>query len=595
MTERKYNGLGISPGISIGKAFVLEQAKPVIWMHRVSEDMLDQEVQRLDTAIEKTKVALKEVIKQIAHELGDEHAYIFDAHMLMLQDPILVQGTHDFIRKKKVNAEYALQQVTNELSQTFSSFEDEYLRERGTDVLDVASRIQWHLSRPTTHDEKEPDEPSILFAHNLHPSKFASMDTKNVLGLAMDVGGMTTHTGLLAIAKGIPAVVGLHDASVVIRPGEKIILNGTDGLIIVNPTPETLEIYKRKQELYHQKETELLSTRDLPAITLDGQIINLYANVELKEEIDTAFNKYGAQAIGLYRSEYIFLSNPNVMPTESDHEEMYVAMLQAAGEKFVNLRTMDLGGEKNLESLEIGREPNPALGLRAIRYGLNNKSMLKSQLRGALRASTQGNLKIMIPMVSSLDEVREVKKIIEQCSIDLIKAGVAVNDEVDFGIMIEIPSAAIIADVLADEVDFVSVGTNDLIQYTLAIDRGNESVAHLYEPYHPAVLRILANIATKVHAAGKSLSMCGEMASDPIAAPLLIGMGYHELSMNPISIPIIKSVVRNVSYDLCCELAAEALTKKTASEVHQMLRDAMEEYYENIKDLKLGIPLKKGF
>lgn len=590
MKERIFEGLGMSPGVAIGKAFVMEMAQPVVWMHRIREGDIEDEIQRFRNAIERTKKSLSEIKNQIGQEMGPEHAYIFDAHLLMLDDPILIDGTIGQVREKRVNAEFALQQVTGELSRTFSSFEDTYLKERGVDVLDVANRIQWQLTRPKGTATKGPDEPSILLAHEIPPSKLASMDVSNVLGIAMDVGGQTTHTGLLATAWGIPAVVGLRDISVIAKKGETVIVDGSDGVVIISPTDSTLEKYRQKRELYLKREEELVEVRDLPSVTTDGVGITMLANIELKEELEAAFGKFGAQGVGLYRSEFIFLSNPKLMPTELDHADMYSTMARIAGEHPINMRTVDLGGEKNLESLDIAQEPNPALGLRAVRYGLQRKSIFKAQLRGALRAGVDGNLRIMIPMISGVGELREVRALLEECQIDLAKEGVPVAEEIPFGVMIEVPSAGIIADIIAREVDFVSVGTNDLIQYLLAIDRGNESVAYLYEPFHPAVLRLLSDIAQKVNAAGKPLSMCGEMAADPAATALLIGMGYHELSMNPANIPVIKSVVRSLNAAECRDLAKEVLQLDSVDEIELFLRQKLEQQYPDIENPSLIFP-----
>lgn len=591
MKERVFSGIGISPGIAIGEAFVIELAKPVIWMHRVEEYLVDDELLRFERAISETKEGLNAIKRQIGQELGDDHAYIFDAHLLMLNDPILVDGTKDFIRNNRVNAEFALQQVSGKLSETFKNFEDDYLRERGVDVLDVANRIQWHLCRPFSRGNEEPEGPSILVSHDIHPSKLASMDTSNVLGMAMDVGGQTTHTGLLANAKNIPSVVGLRDLSVIVKPGETIIVDGTAGTVIISPKQETIARYEEKKRLYEQHAQELLDLRDIASITTDNEPIVLNANIELLEELEPAFERHGAAGVGLYRSEFIYLRDPQHMPTEEDHRNLYSSMAIAAKGRPINLRTIDLGGEKQLDSLEIGEEANPALGLRAVRFGLKRRPIFKSQIRGALRASLDGNIRLLIPMISGLGEFLEVKELIEECKQELRLEGVEFKEDISIGAMIEVPSAAIIADVLAEEADFISVGTNDLIQYLLAIDRGNESVAYLYEPFHPAVLRTLADIARKCTEAGTPFSMCGEMAADPTALPLLVGMGFRDLSMNPLSIPVIKSVIRHLSAKMCKEITEEAIELPSVKEVYSFLRNMLENVYPDLKNLELGIPV----
>jgi phosphotransferase system enzyme I (PtsI) len=592
MREHKYQGLGISPGIAIGEAFVVELAKPVVWMHRIDDDHLEDEIRRFEKALAETKESIESIKRQIGQELGDEHAYIFDAHLLMLQDPFLVDGTKDYITNNRVNTEFALQQVSAKLSETFKNFEDDYLRERGVDVLDVANRVQWYLNKPYAHSEDEaPELPSILVSHDVHPSKLASMETANVLGLAMDVGGQTTHTGLLATAKGIPAVVGLRDLSVIVKPGEKIIIDGTSGDVIISPTQATIDEYLQKQDLYHQHEEELLGMRDFDSVTTDGERITLNANIELLDELDPAFNKHGAAGVGLYRSEFVYLANPNSIPSEEDHYQLYSNMAKTAGGRPLNVRTIDLGGEKQISSLDIGDETNPALGLRAVRFGLKRKAIFKAQLRGILRASLDGDVRILIPMISGLGEFLEVKKLIEECKSELLKENHPFKEDIQIGLMIEVPSAAIIADVLAAEADFISVGTNDLIQYLLAIDRGNEYVSYLYEPLHPAVLRTLWDISQKCTNAGTNFAMCGEMAADPTTLPLLIGMGFRDLSMNPLSIPVIKSVIRHLDAEMCREMAIEALKLPSVRDVYAFLRQRLETVYPEIRNLELGLPI----
>lgn len=591
MRERIFQGIGISPGVAIGEAFVIEMAKPVVWMHRVEDEQLDQEIERFEKAVEETKSGINSIKRQIGQELGDDHAYIFDAHLLMLEDPILIDGTKDYIRDNRVNAEFALNHVSGQLSETFKTFEDDYLRERGVDVLDVANRVQWYLCKPFTRGDEEPEKPSILISHDIHPSKLASMDTANVLGLGMDVGGQTTHTGMLANAKGLPAVAGLRDLSVIIKPGERVILDGSGGKVIISPTDETVTKYEQRRERYRKQEEQLYSYSEIESITTDKLSISLHANVELEEELEHAFGKYGAQGVGLYRSEFIYLSNPDHMPSEEEHYQTYAGMAKAAGGRPINLRTIDLGGEKQVDSLEIGEEANPALGLRAVRFGLKRRGIFKAQIRGLLRAATEGDIRVLVPMISGVGELRDVKNLIEECKTELLKESIPFKEDIKTGVMIEVPSAAIIADILAREADFVSVGTNDLIQYLLAIDRGNESVAYLYEPLHPAVLRTLADIAAKCKAAGTEFAMCGEMAADPVMLPLLIGMGFTNLSMNPASIPVIKSAVRSLDAIKCNELTREVLSLTSIRDIRDYLQKKLDTFYPNIENLELGLPL----
>ncbi len=581
MSEKQFQGIGISGGIAIGPAYVLESADPVVWMHRVPEGMIEDELQRFSDAKDATRNSLLSLKGEIGRKMGTEHAYIFDAHLLMLDDPILVKGVEKKVREDRVNVEFALQQIISELSRTFRSFEDSYMRDRGVDVLDVGNRIQRNLCRPAVYPEELPKEPSILVAHEVVPSKFAAIDSTMLLGMGMDVGGQTTHTGLLARSLNLPAVVGLRDLSVQVKRGETIIIDGSEGLVIVNPKQETLQRYRNIKQLFEQQQADLLATREISASTADGVDIAMTANVEMPEELRSAI-QHGATGIGLYRSEFVFLSNPKLLPTEDDHESMYRTIAEAAGDLFVNVRTLDLGGEKGLASLGMEDEPNPALGLRAVRYSLREPSLFKTQVRGILRASTAGNLRILIPMLTGVPELRRVKEIVEKCKRELREDGIPFDENIKLGAMIEVPSAALIADLLAAESDFVSVGTNDLIQYILAIDRSNASVAYLYDPFHPAVLRVLAEIPDKVHSQGKQVSMCGEMAADPFVTPLLIGFGYDELSMNAASIPTVKNVILSIEAEHCREIAEKTLNLSSADDVREFLAASMEKYYPSL-------------
>ena len=581
MSEKQFQGIGISGGIAIGPAYVLESADPVVWMHRVPEGMIEDELQRFSDAKDATRNSLLSLKGEIGRKMGTEHAYIFDAHLLMLDDPILVKGVEKKVREDRVNVEFALQQIISELSRTFRSFEDSYMRDRGVDVLDVGNRIQRNLCRPAVYPEELPKEPSILVAHEVVPSKFAAIDSTMLLGMGMDVGGQTTHTGLLARSLNLPAVVGLRDLSVQVKRGETIIIDGSEGLVIVNPKQETLQRYRNIKQLFEQQQADLLATREISASTADGVDIAMTANVEMPEELRSAI-QHGATGIGLYRSEFVFLSNPKLLPTEDDHESMYRTIAEAAGDLFVNVRTLDLGGEKGLASLGMEDEPNPALGLRAVRYSLREPSLFKTQVRGILRASTAGNLRILIPMLTGVPELRRVKEIVEKCKRELREDGIPFDENIKLGAMIEVPSAALIADLLAAESDFVSVGTNDLIQYILAIDRSNASVAYLYDPFHPAVLRVLAEIPDKVHSQGKQVSMCGEMAADPFVTPLLVGFGYDELSMNAASIPTVKNVILSIEAEHCREIAEKTLNLSSADDVREFLAASMEKYYPSL-------------
>jgi len=593
MSERHFQGIGISGGVAIGPAFVFEVTDPVIWMHRVPEEAIEAELGRFRDAIEATRENLLKLKERISKKMGKDHAYIFDAHLLMLDDPILTKGVESKLREQRVNVEFALQQVVSELSRTFRSFEDPYMRERGVDVLDVGNRIQINLSRPSGRSYRMPQEPSIIVAHEMQPSKFASIDGGLLLGLAMDVGGQTTHTGLLARSQNLPAVVGLRDLSVQIKGGETLVVDGTEGIVIVDPGAKTLERYRRVCQLLDQQDEELIKTRDLPAVTKDGVEITMAANVEMPEELPDAI-RHGAKGIGLYRSEFVFLNSPKLLPTEEEHEAMYREMAQAAGEHFVNVRTLDLGGEKGLESLGMEEEPNPALGMRAVRYSLHEPSLFKTQLRGILRASVYGNLRVMVPMLTSLSELLRVRDIFEKCKGELRDEGIPFREDILLGAMIEVPSAALTAGLLASESDFISVGTNDLIQYILAIDRGNASVAYLYDPFHPAVLRMLAEIPERVHEVGKWVSICGEIAADPFVTPLLVGFGYDEMSMNAISIPLIKKVIRCVDAEQCRRIAKEALQMRSADEIRKFLAAKFEEHFPVLFESELNNVEKQG-
>ena len=565
--NRKITGISASSGILIGKVFIVGQEDFLTFPEKISVEEIPSEILRFEEALIQTRKELAALRKEIEASLGQNHAQIFDAHLLVLEDRLLIEEVITEIKKKRLNVEYVFQQVAKKYIDTLSRINDDYLRERANDIQDVTKRVLRRLLRKEQRDLSLIKEEVVIVAHDLSPVDTASLPKKYILGFATDIGGRTSHTAIIAQALGIPAVVGLEKLTHMVSPGDTILIDGISGFVIVNPNKSEIEIYKKKhlKEERLKRGFQLLKT--LPSETKDGKSIVLAANVELPEEIPLAVGS-GAQGIGLYRTEYIYLGK-NKLP---DEEEQYTAYSDVA-KKIKNgpviLRTLDLGGDKFLSHPEIPRDMSPFLGWRAIRFCLARKDIFKTQLRAILRASVKGDLKIMFPMISILEELVEAKKILEECKRELKKEGCGYNENIEVGAMIEVPSAALISDILAKEVDFFSIGTNDLIQYSLAVDRGNEKVAYLYEPGHPGVLRLIKKVINNAHKENIWVGMCGEMASSPLFAFLVLGLGIDELSVPPPMLLKVKKILREINLSDARRVSDKALNLSSAKEVEK--------------------------
>ena len=565
------NGIAASSGVAIGKVFVLEEDDFLIIKKEIPVSKIKQEINRLEIAMSKTKKELEKNQKELNKVLGENYAKIADAHLLILNDPMVKNEVEKMINSG-VNAEYAVHEVVEKISKTFDSMNNDYFRERKNDLLDVAKKVLSNLLGKKKKTLTDLEENSIVFAKTLTPADTITMKEGMIKGFVTEIGGKTSHTALVAQSLEIPAVVGLRDITHKVKQGMSAIVDGNLGLVILEPSKETLENYKREYEKQVSNKKELEKFKDLPAITLDGREVVLGANIENPEEARSAL-RHGANAIGLYRSEFLFLSGKG-FPSEEEHYRNYTAVAKMMMPYEVIIRTMDLGGDKiaRLGLMDIGREANPFMGLRAIRFCLKYPEIFKAQLKGILRASVHGNVKIMYPMISRISEIRDANRILEQAKEELKKEGKKFKDDIEVGVMIEVPSAAIISDVIAREVDFLSIGTNDLIQYTMAVDRVNSDVAHLYSPMHPAILRLLKTIIDSAHAAGKNVGMCGEMAGDPAYTAVLLGLGLDEFSMSAVQIPKVKKIIRNISKTEAKSLVENLLKCSNMQEIDIILK-----------------------
>ncbi len=565
-------GTGVSPGIAVGRALVMERDAAPVFRMAVPEGRIEDEVRRLTAAIDTSREQLRVIKERLSLEVGAPHAYIFDAHLLMLDDPLLRDRAGEVVRREGVNAEWALRTVSESLHTLFSQFSDAYLRERSTDLDDVIGRIQLNLrgSKDAPSLSRLPG-PVVLVAGDLSPSEAAELDWDQVLAIVTDVGSSTYHTAIIARSLGIPAVAGLKDATRQIPPGGLVAVDGTRGEVVVEPSGAALEALSAAQELNRREEERLRGTRGLAARTLDGVEVGLEANVEFPEEAATA-QIHGASGIGLFRSEYL-LGRGLRFPTEEQQLDVYRRLVEQMHPHPVTVRTWDVG----LEALgPTGpSSPNPALGERALRLVRRSPDPFRVQLRALLRAGAHGPIRIMFPFVSGPGDLRVALDLLERAKVELRAEGASFREDVPVGVNLEVPSAAVVADLLAPEVDFFSVGTNDLIQYLLAVDRTDPRVSSLYEPLHPAVLRTLARIVAAAEAHGRPLSVCGEMAGQPTEAVLLVGLGFRSLSMAPTAIPRVKEALRAVRADDARALAERCLGLSTCAEIEATVKDAL--------------------
>lgn len=558
-------GIAASDGIAIAKTYML--IEPDLTFTKKSVEDSESEIQRITDALAKAKEELSLIRENAAKSLGEEEAQVFDAHLMVLSDPDLIGTVESNITDNKVNAESALQEATDTFISIFEGMEDNpYMQERAADIKDVRKRVLAHLLGVKLPSPSTIDEEVIVIAHDLTPSDTAQLNRKYVKAFVTDIGGRTSHSAIMARSLEIPAIVGSKDITSRVVDGDEIIVDGLEGQVFIKPDADTINTYSVKAEEFENQKAEWEKLKEEDTVTADGKHIELAANIGTPKDLDGVHNN-GAEAVGLYRTEFLYMDSSD-FPTEDDQYTAYKTVLESMGEKPVVVRTMDIGGDKELPYLDLPHEMNPFLGYRAIRISLNESDMFRTQLRALLRASVHGNLRIMFPMIAALGEFREAKAILLEEKENLIKDGVEVSDSIQVGIMIEIPAAAVIADKFAKEVDFFSIGTNDLIQYTMAADRMNERVSYLYQPYNPSILRLIKNVIDSAHKEGKWAGMCGEMAGDQTAVPLLLGLGLDEFSMSASSVLKTRSLMKTLDSTKMAELADRAINEcDTAEEV----------------------------
>ena len=563
----KIKGIPASGGIAIGPAYKLGKEEFNISKQPIEESQIPVQIELFEEALIQTRKEILGLQKRIAKDMGQDAADIFDAHLLVLEDRMLIEEVILRIKKERLNVAYIFSEVLKKYINVFSKIEDEYLKERTADINDVGKRILRHLTGRIPKPLDELKERVIIVAHDLSPSDTAAMHRKNVVAFVTDIGGKTSHTAIMAKSLEIPAVVGLENATREIDTGDTLIVDGTAGLAIINPDKRTLEVYRREEEKFINLIQKFVGVKDLPAQTLDGKRVRIAANIELPEEIPS-IKGHGAEGIGLYRTEFFYMNRKD-LPSEEEHYQAYKFVAEEFKPHEVIIRTLDLGGDKFLSQLAVPQEMSAFLGWRAIRFCLARPDIFKVQIRAILKASAHGNLRIMYPMISGIEEFKQAEAILEECKKELRKEKISFNEDIQVGAMIEVPSAAMTADLLAEEADFFSIGTNDLIQYSLAVDRTNEKVAYLYEPAHPAVLRMIRNIIEAAHNKGIWVGMCGEMAGDTAFVPLLLGLGLDEFSIPSIVIPQVKYIIRSINMYDAKEIADSALKLSTGKEVEE--------------------------
>lgn len=558
-----YKGIGASPGVALGKALVVEHSELVI--EKKSIDNVEAEIAKLENAVAVSKEELVKVKEKASEELGAEEAEIFEAHLLVLEDPELIGSAIDKIKTESVNAEYALNEIKEMFVSMFESMDNEYMKERAADIKDVTNRILRHILGIKVVDLSALSEEVVLIAHDLTPSDTATMNKKMVLGFLTDIGGRTSHTAIMSRTLEIAAIVGLNDITSKVKDGDFVVFNGDTGEVIVNPDEETINKYTELKAKYEDERKALQLLKGKPSVTLDGKHVELAGNIGTPNDIEGLI-KNDAEGVGLYRTEFLYMDRDS-FPTEEIQYEAYKAVLEGMNGKPIVIRTLDIGGDKELSYLSMEPEMNPFLGYRAIRLCLDRKDIFKTQLRALYRASVHGRLRIMFPMISSLEELLQAKEVVKEVLAELDSEGVAYAKDVEIGMMIEVPSAAVISDVLAKHVDFFSIGTNDLIQYTCAVDRMNQKISYLYNQFNPAVLRLIKTVIDNAHKEGKWAGMCGESAGDQKMIPILLGMGLDEFSMSPISILPARKLITSVKESDMKKLADDVLNMGTAEEI----------------------------
>ena len=578
--QKKLKGIPAAPGIVMGKAYVFGTETVSPTERVVTEREIPGEITKFEEALEKTKKELLAIEKKISREMGVEHGRIFSAHLMVLEDKVLIGEVVSQLKKRKRNISFVFAEVLNRYVSALSGAKDEYLRDRSGDIADVGKRVLKNLIGSKERSMESLDEKSIIIAYDLSPSDTAMMHKGRVLGFATDIGGRTSHTAIMAKSLEIPAVVGLESVTDVVANGDNIILDGIHGVIIVNPSRKVSEKYEKEKEKYENIERDLGELRLLLGETLDGKKIAVAGNIELPEDVASVLS-HGAEGIGLYRTEYFYMNRAD-LPNEEEQFNAYRSVAKRMNPNPVVIRTLDLGGDKFLSQLDVPKEMNPFMGWRAIRFCLARPDIFRSHLRAMLRASVYGNIKIMYPMISGISEFRQANAFLEEVKKELKREKIPFSDNIPVGAMIEVPSAAITSDILAKEADFFSIGTNDLIQYSLAVDRVNEKIAYLYEPAHPAVLNLIKMVIDNGHKEGIPVSLCGEMAGDISLTMVLLGLGLDEFSTSPIAVPEIKRVIRSINFSQAKEVADMVLTFTTGEEVRAYAQKKLAEFIPEI-------------
>jgi phosphoenolpyruvate-protein phosphotransferase (PTS system enzyme I) len=578
--EVRFQGIGVAPGIARGVVFIHHPDDEEPPKRRVEDFEVAKEIVRFESALIATRAQILEMQQRIAEAIGAKDASIFDAHLLVVEDRTLIDEVLRNLEREKFNVEFIFAEVANRYARTLSEIDDPYLRERAFDIHDVTRRVIRNLLGRSTKTMGNIDLPQIVVAHNITPSDTATLNRQLVLGFATDVGSRTSHTAIMARSLSIPAVVGLKDISQRLNPGQHVLLDGTNGIVILNPTDQTLWEYGEIEIKLEHVEEVLTSLRDTSSTTADGRHVILSANIELPEDVPMVVAA-GAEGIGLYRTEFFFL-NKNDLPSEEEQYAAYHAVAQAILPQGVIIRTLDLGGDKFLSHSHLPTEINPFLGCRAIRFCLERPDIFKVQLRAILRVSALGNVRIMFPMISGLSELRQAKEILETCKAELRDEGIPFMEDIELGIMIEVPSAALVAEALAREVSFFSIGTNDLIQYTIAVDRVNERIAHLYEPTHPAIIRLIEMTVAAAHAQGIWVGVCGEMAGEITLTPLLLALGVDELSVSAGLVPRVKRAVQSLDTKECTRLLEETRGLASATDILAKCEEVARQHYAEL-------------
>jgi phosphoenolpyruvate-protein phosphotransferase (PTS system enzyme I) len=583
--EQKLKGIAASPGIATGKAFLVDSESMAIAKRKIPKEELPLEIARFEEALIKTRSEVMEIKKKVTDELGSEHGEIFDAHLLVLEDRALIEEVISDLKNERSSVEYVFSKILNKYIKAFTKIDDEYLKERLSDIQDVGRRILNNLLGGKERILKDIKNEVIVVAYDLSPSDTASMQKEKIQGFITDIGGRTSHTAIMARSLEMPAVVGLEKATGSIRNGDTIIVDGDRGLVIINPEKKTVQRYRKNKKDFTTLQNNLVKIRNLPAETKDGHCIQLSANIEFPEEISSVIS-HGAEGIGLYRTEYFYMNRID-LPSEDEQFQAYKKVTERIKDQSVIIRTMDLGGDKFISQLKVPRELNPFLGWRAIRFSLARPDIFKTQLKAILRASPYGQLKLMYPMISGIEEVKQANRILEQCKKELNKRGVNFNRNIEVGAMIEIPSAALTSDIIAKDVDFFSIGTNDLIQYSLAVDRANEKIAYLYNPAHPAILKLIKQVIESAHKEKIWVGMCGEMAADPAMILILLGLGLDEFSVSPLSVPEIKKIIRSITLKDAKRITEEALKLPSGDKIKKFAE-------EKLKKITLELVKKEG-